>query len=131
MYINLDYVTLMIYNELYRKKVNKMQTQNESDNKNPINLNEIIFHIWDGAAADQDAPYFDFVKIHDQILMSGIKKYSAAIGNIDFSSLDSLQKENMIENMSTDLFDSITKANMDYLRHGMKIGARLLAELVI
>lgn len=98
MYINLDYVTLMIYNELYRKKVNKMQTQNEFDNKNPINLNEIIFHIWDrAAAADQDAPYFDFVKIHDQVIMSEIKKYSADIRKMNFSNHNSQQINDIIE----------------------------------
>ncbi len=108
-----------------------MHTQNESDNKNPIDLNEIIFHLWDIAAADQDTPYFDFVKIHDQILMSGIKKYSVNIRKMDFSNLNSQQIEDMIESLSTNLYDDITKTNLDYLRHGIKIGAKLLAELVI
>lgn len=109
----------------------KMNKQIEADNKNPVNLNEIIFQILDKAAADQDTPYFDFVKIHDQILMTGIKKYSVNIRKMDFSNLDGLQTEDIIENMSTDLLDNITMANMDYLRHGVKIGAKLLAELVI
>lgn len=108
-----------------------MQEQNETNNTRYINLRKIICFLWDSAASDQELSFFDFVKYHDQIIMSDIKKYSAAIGSIDFSNLDSLQKENMIESMSADLFDSITKANMDYLQHGMKIGARLLAELVI
>lgn len=108
-----------------------MQTQNETESKNPIDLNEIIFHLWDMAAADQDTPYFDFVKIHDQILMSGIKKYSVNIRKMDFSNLNSHQIEDMVESMSTNLYDEITKANMDYFRHGVKIGAKLLAELVI
>lgn len=109
-----------------------MQKQNETDNRNPVDLNEIIYLIWDrAAAADQDTPYFDFVKIHDQILMCGIKKYSVNIRKMDFSNLNSQQTEEIIENASTDLFDNITKANMDYFRHGIKIGAKLLAELVI
>ena len=106
-----------------------MQIQN--DNNSPINLNEIIFHLWDKAASDQDAPYFDFVKIHDQVLMSGIKKYSMDIRKMNFSNLNSQQIEDMVESLSTNLYDDITKANMDYLRHGVKIGAKLLAELVI
>ncbi len=60
-----------------------MHTQ--TDNKNPIDLNEIIFHIWDTAASDQNAPYFDFVKVHDHILMSTIKKYSMDIRKMDFT----------------------------------------------
>ena len=39
--------------------------------------------------------------------------------------------ESVIESVSTDLYDSITQANLDYLRHGIKLGARLLAELAI
>ena len=106
-----------------------MQIQNE--NNNPINLNDIIFHLWEKAASDQDAPYFDFVKIHDQVLMSGIKKYSMDIRKMNFSNLNSQQIEDMIESVSTNLYDDITKTNLDYLRHGIKIGAKLLAELVI
>lgn len=128
----IEYIKLMIYNELYRRReVNKMQTQTETDNQNPIDLNEIIFHIWDRAASDQDTPYFDFVKIHDQILMSGIKKYSVNIRKMDFTNLDNQQIEDMIESLSGNLYDDITKSNMDYFRHGIKIGARLLAELII
>lgn len=108
-----------------------MRTQDEAGSKNPIDLNEVISHIWDMAAADQDTPYFDFVKIHDQVLMSGIKKYSMNIRKMDFSDMDSRQIDDMVENVSTDLYDDITKSNLDYFRHGIKIGAKLLAELVI
>lgn len=108
-----------------------MNKQTKTDNKNPINLNDIIFQIWDKAAVDQDTPYFDFVKMHDQILMNGIKKYSVNIRKMDFSNLNSQQIEDMIESLSTNLYDDITKANMDYLRHGVKIGAWLLVDLVI
>lgn len=108
-----------------------MQPQNEIESQNPIDLNEIIFHLWNRAAADQDTPYFDFVKIHDQVLMTGIKKYSLNIRKMDFSNLSNQQVDEMIESLSTNLYDDITKANMDYLRHGVKIGARLQAELII
>ena len=108
-----------------------MQTQNQTNNKNPININEIIFHIWDKAASGQDTSYFDFVKIHDQVHISAIKKYSMDIRKIDFSNLDVMQTEDVIENASTDLFDNITGANLDYFRHGIKIGARLIAELLV
>lgn len=108
-----------------------MYTQNEDNNKNPIDLNDIIFHLWDRAAADQDAAYFDFVKIHDQAIMDEIKKYSLNIRKMDFSGMDTQQIDDVIEGVSTDLYDNISRANLDYLRHGIKIGARLLADLVI
>ncbi len=131
MNINIDYVKLMIYNEPYGREVRKMQTKNEADNKNQIDLNEIVFLFWEKAAADQDTPYFDFVKIHDQILMAKIKKYSNDIRKMNLEGMVPEKMESVIESVSTDLYDSITQANLDYLRHGIKIGARLLAELVI
>ena len=109
-----------------------MQTQNETtENKNPIDLNEIVFLFWEKAAADQDTPYFDFVKAHDQILMTKIKKYSNDIQKMNLEGMVPEKMESVIESVSTDLYDSITQANLDYLRHGIKLGARLLAELVI
>lgn len=108
-----------------------MYKKNEFTDKNPIALNEIIFQIWDRAAANQDAAYFDFVKIHDQAIMDEIKKYSLNIRKMDFSGMDTQQIEDVIEGVSTDLYDNISRANLDYLRHGIKIGARLLADLVI
>lgn len=53
------------------------------------------------------------------------------IRKMDFSRFDVQTLEDTIENVSTDLYDSITKANLDYFKSGMKIGAKLLAELVI
>lgn len=108
-----------------------MHPQNEFANKNPISLNEIICQILDRAAADQDTPYFDFIKIHDQAVMNEIKKYSLDIRKIDFSKMDRQQIEDMVESVSTNLYDNISQSNLDYFRHGIKIGARLLAELVI
>lgn len=108
-----------------------MQTQNETECKNPIDLNEIVFLFWEKAAADQDMPYFDFVKAHDQILMTKIKKYSNDIQKMNLEGMVPEKMESVIESVSTDLYDSITQANLDYLRHGIKLGARLLAELAI
>lgn len=49
----------------------------------------------------------------------------------DFSGLDKLQIEHLIEEASTDLKDAVTAANFDYLRGGMKLGVRLLFELMV
>ena len=93
--------------------------QNETtENKNPIDLNEIVFLFWDKAAADQDTPYFDFVKAHDQILMTKIKKYSNDIQKMNLEGMVPEKMESVIESVSTDLYDSITQANLDYLRQG-------------
>lgn len=100
-------------------------------NENPISLNEIIFQILDRAAADQDAPYFDFIKIHDQAVMDEIKKYSLDIKKIDFSKMSRQQIEDTVESVSTNLYDNISQSNLDYFWHGIKMGARLLADLVI
>lgn len=108
-----------------------MHRQSENGSTGPFGLNKLIQFFWEKAASSQEPEYFDFVKIHDRIIMSEIKKYSACIRKMDSSDSGAVLSEDTVENMSADLFDSITAANMDYLRHGMKIGARLLAELVI
>lgn len=80
-----------------------MQTQNETtENKNPIDLNEIVFLFWEKAAADQDTPYFDFVKAHDQILMTKMVKYM----KIELTSVIFLCK---IVNVSTYMCSCIRK----------------------
>lgn len=126
-----DSITMWCYNNQNEGREDKMHTKTELDNKNPIDLNEIIFNLWDNAATNQDTPYFNYVKIHDQLFMSEIKKFSMNIRKMDFSRFDVQTLEDTIENVSTDLYDSITKANLDYFKSGMKIGAKLLAELVI
>lgn len=109
-----------------------MQTsENDSGKRKTVDLNQIIFLLLDKAAADPEPSYFDFAKYHDHVIMAEIKKYSSDIRKTDFSGMDSQQKEAVIESMAAGLFDSIAAANMDYLRHGFKTGAKLLAELII
>ena len=63
--------------------------QNETtENKNPIDLNEIVFLFWDKAAADQDTPYFwFFVKAHDQIFNDKNQKYSNDIQKMNLEGM--------------------------------------------
>lgn len=108
-----------------------MQTKNDANNKNPIDLKEIISIIWDKAAASQDPSYFDFMKIHDQKIMAEIQRYSVDLRKEDFKGLTEQQLEDTIEDVSTDLFDTIVQANFDYFGHGIRVGARLLLELLV
>lgn len=108
-----------------------MHWKNENGSTGPFDLNKLIMLLWEKAASSKEPAYFDFVKIHDRIIMSEIKKYSACIRKTDISDYGTVLPEETVESMSADLFDSITAANLDYLRHGMMIGGRLLAELVL
>ncbi len=43
--------------------------------------------------------------------------------------MNEFQKETLIEETATGITDAVVKANFDYLKHGMKLGVRLLFEL--
>lgn len=49
----------------------------------------------------------------------------------DFLNLDEFQVESMIEEIAINLTDAITKANFDYFKNGMKLGIRMLFELMV
>ena len=49
----------------------------------------------------------------------------------DLSALGREQMEYMIEETATGITDAVVKANFDYLKHGMKLGVRLLVELMV
>ena len=50
---------------------------------------------------------------------------------MDLSGLDEEQTGYAVEETAADLTDSITKANFDYLKHGMKLGIRMLFDLMV
>ncbi len=108
-----------------------MNEQNKD--KNPeriITLEEIVDLIMDKSSSEHK-PFFDFIRYNDHILMTLIKKYSVEISKVDFSKTDPQSLEDTIENLSSDLCDSISDSHMDYFKHGMKLGARLVTELII
>jgi len=65
------------------------------------------------------------------LIMNLIKKYSVEISKVDFSKIDPQNLEDAIENLSSDLRDSISVSHMDYFKHGMKVSARLATELIL
>ena len=81
-------------------------------------------------AESQDKSYFDFIKTHDSSILTQIKKYTPEVKDRDFSKLDEVQTEFMIEELVIDLTDTITRANFKYLKSGMKLGVRMLFELM-
>ncbi len=108
-----------------------MNEQNKD--KNPeriITLEEIVDLIMDKSASEHK-PFFDFIRYNDQLIMTLIKKFSVEISKVDFSKTDPQSLEDTIENLSSDLCDSISDSHMDYFKNGMKVGARLIAELII
>lgn len=101
-----------------------------NDNSNIVSLDQIINLIVDNAELCPEPSSFAYTKSHDQIIMSEIKKYSRNISGAGIESMEWQELEDTVESMSEKLFDFISAANLDYLKHGMKFGARLLMELI-
>lgn len=100
-------------------------------NNNAVSLNKIINMMLDDTETGQRPSQSDYIKSNDQIIMSEIKKYSQDISNAGLADKSGNEYEEMIERMSESLFDAVSTANLDYLQHGMKLGAKLLLELLI
>lgn len=102
-----------------------------SDNSRMVSLDDILDLIIGRESENQEKSYFGFIKTNDSNILTKIKEYTMNMKEKDFSGLDKLQIEHLIEEASTDLKDAVTSANFDYLRGGMKLGVRLLFELMV
>ncbi len=107
-----------------------MRVKNENDIIDSIDLDTILTMIWDLFSVVSDQPRMNFMKIHDLEIMTQIKEYSIDIKDKNFSGMDSHKTEEFIEQACTELFDTITQANFDFFRQGVRLGSRLLAEMV-
>lgn len=105
----------------------------ETDNADSrmVSIDDIIAVLIDKEAENPKKSYFDFIKVHDSSILTQIKKYTIGVKDKDFSSLDEFQMESVIKDTATDLTDTITRANFDYLKHGMKLGVSMLFELMV
>lgn len=96
-----------------------------------VSLDDILAMLIDKEAENQERSYFDFIKTHDSSILTQIKKYTLEVKDRDFSNLDEVQTESMIEESAIDLTDAVTRANFEYLKSGMKLGVRMLFELMV
>lgn len=101
-----------------------------TDSSRMVSLDDILAMLIDKEAENPEKSYFDFIKTHDSSILTQIKKYTMDVKGKDFSKLDEIQSEYVIEETAIDLRDAVTKANFDYLKHGMKLGIRLLLDLM-
>jgi len=108
-----------------------MQIKFESDNDSKaVSLDQIIDLFMDNAESDSKNERFDFIKLHDLKIMTEIKNYSRHIRNPEFDCISDQKLECVAENQSSKLLDAIYCANVDYLKNGIKLGARLLLDLL-
>lgn len=96
-----------------------------------IDLDMILVLICDLVGTFTKNPKFDFLKVHDTKIMTELKNYSICIKNKNFSDMDDNEIEEFFEEQSINLFDAISQSNFDFLRNGTKMGAQLLADLVL
>lgn len=97
-----------------------MQAKNETDIINSVNLDVIPAMIWDLFSDIPDQPRFNFMKLHDDEIMTQIKKYPMDFKNKNFSEMGEQETEELIEQTCVKLFDTITEANFDFFKHGVK-----------
>lgn len=107
-----------------------MNEKNETDSIDAIDLDKILAMVWDFLSDIPEKPRFNFMKIHDDEIMTEIKKYSQKVKCENFEGMEELKTEELIEQICSELFDSITQVNFDFFKHGARLGARLFAELV-
>ena len=101
------------------------------DHTNMVSIDDILAILIDKEAENPERAYFDFTKSHDISIMTQVKKYTMDVKEKDFSNLDEFHVESMIEETAINLTDAITKANFDYFKNGMKLGIRMLFELMV
>ncbi len=108
-----------------------MQTKFEiNDDNKSISLDQIVDMLLDKAEAGPEPSQFDYVKLHNRNVMTEIKNFARHVRNPEFSNISDRELEDVAENQSPDLLDTICQANSAYFKHGMKLGARLLLELI-
>lgn len=100
------------------------------DNGKAISLDEIIDMVVDNAESDPENEKFDFIKMHNQKIMTEIKNYTRHIRKPEFDNISDKKLECIAEIQSSELFDAVYMANIAYLKSGMKLGARLLLDLL-
>ena len=100
------------------------------DNGKAVSLDQIIDLFMDNVESDPKNKWFAFVRTHDRNVMSEIKNYSKYIRSPKFDNISEQELECVAENQSSKLIDAVYLANIEYLKNGMKLGARLLAELL-
>ncbi len=102
-----------------------------ADSSCTVSMDDILAMMIDKEAESQDKSYFDFIKTHDNEILTQIKKYTADIKEKDLSDLNEFQKETLIEETATGITDAVVIANFEYLKSGIKLGVRLLFELMV
>ena len=100
------------------------------DNRKAVSLDQIIDLFMDNVESDPKNKRFAFVRTHDRNVMEEIKNYSRHIRKPEFDNISDQELECVAENQSSRLIDTVYLANIEYLKNGMKLGARLLADLL-
>ncbi len=108
-----------------------MNDKNETDIIGSIDLDKILTMVWDFLSDVPEKPRFNFMKLHDDEIMTQIKEYSMDVNGKNFSGMDRQNVEEFIEQDCVKLFDTITQANFDFFKQGARLGARLVAELCV
>ena len=106
-----------------------MKIQIDTDKIKNASLDQIVELVFNNASEEQEPSDFDFHKTNERRIVTEIRKYTQEVRNTDFEKEEIRTLDDMVEEFSTGLTDTISCVNLDYFKQGMKFGARLLLEL--
>lgn len=106
-----------------------MIIQIDTDKIKNASLDQIIELVFSNASEEQAPSDFDFHKKNERRIMGEIRKYTSEIRNTDLGKEEIRTLDDVVEEFSTGLTDTVSCVNLDYFKQGMKFGARLLLEL--
>lgn len=107
----------------------KIEIDINEDNKS-ISLDQIVDMVMDKAETEPKPSQFEYVKEHDQSVMTEIKNFARHVRKPEFKDISDRQLEDVAENQSSDLIEAVYQANIAYLKHGIRLGARIILELL-
>lgn len=71
-----------------------------------------------------------YMKLHEYNIMEEIRKFSLAVRKPEYINISGRELEELIEDQSSALHNALSEAEIAYLKHGMKLGAELMLELL-
>lgn len=96
-----------------------------------VDLDMVLATLCDVIGAASKDSKFNFMKVHDHRIMVQIKKYSRCIRDKNFTDMNDDQTEQFYEEESAHILDAVSAANFDFFSNGVRLGAQLLAEMLL
>lgn len=99
---------------------------NLEEKESSVSLDRIVDMVLDNIEVGQQFAF----KCHEQKFMDEIRKYTHDIRVLEFGNMSRQEQDEVVESQSSDLHETMSGACIACLKHGMKLGAELILELL-